>query len=144
MNKLILLLFLILLLSVYNFVVSFNVSSPRPAPIPYTHNLPCKKLVAFRIEPRKFFMYNYVTYDFIKIIFLVFLRILFLPSNITSINVRYVNFRWNLSILPRRYETKFLLSHTFQSWVYVYTFLSLYEPFLLVFELDKTFLLYFQ
>ena len=55
-------------------------------------------------------------------------------SNITRINVRCVNFRWNLSILPRRHlETIFLESHFLKSWVYVYTFLSLYELFFIGF-----------
>ena len=59
------------------------------------------------------------------------------------IYVRHVDFRWNLSILPRHSETISLVSHTFKWWVYVYTFLSLYEPFLLIFAIDLTFLLYF-
>ena len=130
-------------LSVYNFVALFNVSPPSPIPIPFTHNPPCKMLVAPRIVQRPFLSYNYVTIDLIKIIFLIFLWAIFLLSNIIRINVRHVNFRWNLSILPRHYETIFLVSHTFKLWVYLCTFMSLYEPFLLVFAIDKTILLYF-
>ena len=130
-------------LSVYNFVTLVNVSPPFPTPIPFTHNLPCKILVASPIVQRTFLSYTYVTVDLIKIIFLIFLWAIFLLLNIIRINVRHVNFRWNLSILPRHYETIFLVSHTFKLWLYVYTFLSLYEPFLLVFAIDKTFLLYF-
>ena len=102
-------------LSVYNFVALFNVSPPFPTPIPFTHNLP-KMLVASRFVQRTFFSHNYVTVDLIKIIFLIFLWVIILLLNI---------------------------SHTFKLWVYVYTFLSLYEPFLLVFAIDLTFLLYF-
>ena len=129
-------------LSVYNFVALFNVSPPFPTPIPFTHNLP-KILVASHFVQRTFFSYNYVTIDLIKIIFLIFLWVILLLLNILRINVRYVNFRWNLFILPRYYETIFLTSHTFKLWVYVYTFLFLYEPFLLIFAIDLTFLLYF-
>ena len=39
----------------------------------------------------------------------------------------------NLSILRGRYETILSLSHTFKSWVYVFTFLCLYEPFFIGF-----------
>ena len=129
-------------LSVYNAVALFNVSPPFPTPIPLTHNLP-KMLVASCILQRTFFSYNYVTVDLIKIIFLIFLWVILLLLNIIRINERHVDFRWNLSILPMRYETIFLASHTFKLWVYGYTFLSLYEPFLLIFAIDKTFLLYF-
>ena len=41
---------------------------------------------------------------------------------ITCIHDKYAN-----SNLPKRYEIKFLTSHHFQSWMYVYTFLSFYE-----------------
>ena len=129
-------------LSVYNFVDLFNVSPPFPTPIPFTHNLP-KMLVASRFVQGTFFSYNYVTVDLIKMTFLIFLWVIILLLNIIRINVRHVNFRWNLSILPKHYETISLVSHTFKLWVYVYTFLSLYEPFLLIFAIDVTFLLYF-
>ena len=79
---------------------------------------------------RTFFSYNYLTVDLI--IFLIFLWAHFLSSNIN------VNFRWNLSILPRSYETIFIASHTFKLWVYVCTFL--YQPLLLFFAIDKTLL----
>ena len=107
--------------------------------IPSVSPPPCPNYVV----QRTFCSYNYVTVDLIKIILLIFLWAIFLLLNIIRINVRHVNFRWNLSILPRRYETIFLVSHTFKMWVYICTFMSLYEPFLLVFAIDKTFLLYF-
>ena len=129
-------------LCVYNFVVSFHVFPLRPSPNTF-HNLPCKTLEATCVLPRTFFSYNYLTFDFIKCVFLSFIWVLLLFSNITLINVRYIHFSWNLSLLPRRYETKFSISHTFQSWVYVFTFLSLFEPFLLIFAIDKTLALYF-
>ena len=91
---------------------------------------------------RTFFSYKYVTVDLIKFLFLVLLWVLILSPNITR-NVRYVNFYWNLSILPRHYETNILFSHTVKSSVYVCTFLSLYEPFLLFFVIDKSILSYF-
>ena len=108
-------------LSVYNFVALLNVSPPFPTPIPLTHNLP-KMLVASRIVQRTFLSYNYVTVDLIKIIFLIFLWVILLLLNIIRINVRHVDFRWNLSILPMRHETIFLASHTFKLWGYGYTF----------------------
>ena len=111
--------------------------SPPPAPPPP----PLPKLCCG--VQRTLFSYNYITIDLIKIILLIFLWAIFLLLNIIRINVKHVNFRWNLSILPRRCETISLVSHTFKMWVYICTFMSLYEPFLLVFAIDKTFLLYF-
>ena len=59
------------------------------------------------------------------------------------LNVRHIPFSWNLSFLPKRYETKYSISPTFQSWVYVFTFLSLFEPVLMIFAIDKTLALHF-
>ena len=112
-------------------VISVNVSPPRPVPIPFTYNPP-SLLVKSRVVLRTLFSYKYVTVDLIKFIFLVFLWVLILSPNITR-NVRYVKFYWNLSILPRHYETNILFNHTVKSSVYVCTFLSLYEPFLYCF-----------
>ena len=117
----------------------YNNCSLFDCDIPSVSPPPCPNYVV----QRTFCSYNYVTIDLIKIILLIFLWAIFLMLNIIRINVKHVNFRWNLSILPRRYETIFLVSHTFKLWVYVCTFMSLYEPFLLVFAIDKTFLLYF-
>ena len=123
--------------------LSVNVTTPRPAPIPYTHNLPCKVLVASRVEPRTFVSYKYVTVELIKIISVIFLWVLILSLDITFVNVRYVHFYCDLSILPRHHEAIFVCNHTVKSWVYVCTFLSLCEPFLLIFVIDKTFLTHF-
>ena len=120
-------------------VLSVNASLPRPAPIPYTYNLPCKVFVATRVELRTSFSYKYVAVDLIKIIFVVFLWVLILSPYITLIDVRYVNFCWNLSMLPRHHETIFVFNHTVKSLVYVCTFLSLCEPCSLFFVIDKLF-----
>ena len=111
---------------------------PRPSPNTFTHNLPCKILKASYVVPRTFLTYNYVTFDFIKCLFLSFLWVLLLLSNI-----RHIPFSWNLSFPPKRYETKYSISPTFQSWVYVFTFLSLFEPVLMIFAIDKTLALHF-
>ena len=95
-----------------------NVSPPFHTPIPFTQNLPIM-LVVSRFVQRTLFSYNYVTVDLIKIIFLIFPWVILLLLNIIRINVRHVNFRWNLSILPMHYETISLVSHTFKLWVYV-------------------------
>ena len=132
-----LLLFTILVLSVYNFIFPVN---PPPPPHPLSHptncNLPCEILVSSRTVHKTFFSYNYITADLIKIIFLLFLWVCFLSSDINCIYVRYVNFRWNLSNLTLRDETNLFSSHIFQTLVYFYTFLTLYEPFLLIFVFD--------
>ena len=104
-----------------------SLSVPPPTP------LPCKILEASCVVPRTFFSYNYLTFDFIKCVFLSFLWVLLLFSNITLMNVRCIHF---ISFI-------FISSHTFQSWVYVFTFLSLFEPFLWIFAIDKTLALYF-
>ena len=106
-------------------VLSVNASPHRPAPIPYTYNLPCKVLVATRVELRTFFPYKYVAGDLIKIIFVVFLWVLIM-STYRTLNVRYVNFCWNLSMLPRNHETSFVFNHTVKSrGLYLYVFVSL-------------------
>ena len=110
-----------------------------PRPYPIYINLPCKVLVATRVK----LSYKYVTVDLIKIIFVVFLWVLILSPYITLINVRYVNFCWNISMLPRHHETIFVFSHTVKSWVYVCTFLSLCEPCSSFFVIHKTLLTYF-
>ena len=53
--------------------------------------------------------------------------------------VSFVNFKSNLSILPKRYENNSLSSDTMQVWVYFYTFFLLFGHFLILFMLDKTF-----
>ena len=116
-------------------VLSVNASPHRPAPIPYTYNLPCKVLVATRVELRTFISYKYVTVDLIKIMFAVFLWVLIIYI---TLNVRYVNFCWNLSMLPMNHETIFVFNHKVKSWVYVCTFLSLCEPYSLFFVIDKS------
>ena len=93
-------------LRVYNFVVLFHVFPPRPSPNTFTPNLSCKILEASCVVPRTFFWYTFLTFDFIKSFFLSFLWVFLLSSNITLINVRYIHFSWNLSLLPRRNETK--------------------------------------
>ena len=125
------------------FVFSVYVSPSRPSPSSLTHNLPCKILIESRIMLRTFLSYKYVTIDLIKMISLVFPWILILSPNITRTNVKYVNFCWNLSLLPRHNDTILLFNHTFKSCLFVCTFLSLYEPFLLFFAIDKTFLSHF-
>ena len=97
--------------------LSVNVTTPRPAPIPYTHNLPCKLLVASRVEPRTFVSYKHVTVELIKIISVIFLWVLILSLHITFVNVRYVHFCCDLSILPRHHEAIFVCNHTMKSWV---------------------------
>ena len=92
---------------------------------------------------RTFLSYNYATIDLIIMISLVFLSILILSPNLIRINVKYVNFCWNLSILPRHNDTVLLFNHTFNLCLFVCKFLSLYEPFLFFFTIDKTFLSHF-
>ena len=60
-----------------------------------------------------------------------------------TLNVRHVNFCWNLSMLPRNHETSFVFNHTVKSWAYVCTFLYLCEPCSLFFVIDKSLLSYF-
>ena len=49
-------------------------------------------------------------------------------------------FKSNPSILPKRYENKILSSDTMQIWVYLSMFFLLFEHFLLLFLLYKTFI----
>ena len=76
----------------------------------------------------------------IKIIFLFCLWVPYLLSDLTAIKVSFVNFKSNLSVLPKRYENNILSSDTMQVWVYLYTFFLLLDHFLIHFMLDKTFI----
>ena len=64
----------------------------------------------------------------------------YLLSDLTCIKVSFVNFKSNLSILPKRYKNNILSSDTMQVRVYLYTFFLLFEHFLILFMLDKTFI----
>ena len=114
-------------------------SPPRPRPHPYPIYIQSAFPAFGKISccVKNFFSYKYVTVNLSKLLW-----VLILSPNITR-NVMYVNFYWNLSVLPRHYETNILFNHTVKSSVYVCTFLSLYEPFLLFFVIDKSILSYF-
>ena len=131
-------------LNAYFFHASLNVYPTHPSPTSISLSEPCKCSAASRIINRNTVSYSYVTSDLIKILSIIFLWALYLSSDIIYIKVRFINFKSNISVLPKRYATKFLSSHTFQLWLYLYTLLLLFEPFLLLFELDKTVALLFH
>ena len=122
---------------------------PPPPPNPISHNEPCNVLVAPRSMPPIHFTYSFELFYLIKIIFLIYLWVpyllskftcikvsfliyLWVPhllSDLTCIKVSFVNFKSNLSILPKRYENNILSSDTMQVWVYLYTFFLLFDHF---------------
>ena len=53
----------------------------------------------------------------VNIIFLIYLWVPYLLSDLTCIKVSFVNFKSNLSILPKRYANNILSSDTMQVWV---------------------------
>ena len=108
-----------------------------PPPHPLLRMEPYKIFVVSSIILGTKFSHMYVTFDLIKLIFLLFMWVLVLSSNFAFVNVGYVNFKSNLSILTRFDETKCLSSHSFLKWVCLFTFFSLFEPFLLFIMLDK-------
>ena len=134
-------LFLFTCIYVYDFYVSLNVLPSHPIPILSVHA--CKRLVVRRIMPKHILSYKYVTFDLIKITLLAFLWVLLLSSNIIFVEVKFVNFRSNLSVCSRCDVNKQLSRHTLQFWVYSFTFLALLEPFILLFMLDNTYILCF-
>ena len=83
---------------------------------------------------------TFVNVRCVNITLLLLQWVLFLSSNNTFVNVRYVNFHANLSVFPKCYQTDFLSSHALQVWIYFYTCLSLFKPFLLLISLDKNLL----
>ena len=117
----------ILGLSVSKHYVSLNIPLPSH---PLLRMEPCKIFVVSSIILGTKLSHMYVTFDLIKLIFLLFMWVLVLSSNFAFVNVRYVNFKSNLSILTRFDETKCLSSHSFLKWVCLFTFFSLFEPFL--------------
>ena len=122
----------ILGISVSKHYVSLNIPLPSH---PLLRMEPCKIFVVSSIIMGTKLSHMYVTFDLIKLIFLLFMWVLVLSSNFAC--VRYVNFKSNLSIFTRFDETKCLLSHRFLKWVCLFTFFSLFEPFMLFIMLDK-------
>ena len=59
-------------------------------------------------------------------------------SNVTFVKVKFVSFKTNLSVRPKSGGSNLLLPHTLKMCVYFYTLLTLFEPYLLLFILDKT------
>ena len=132
--------FIFLVLNVYVFDVSLNVSPASSSSISLSG--PRKSPSASRITYTKV-SYIYVTLDLIRIISILFLWAIHLLSGIICIKVRFINFKSNISVLPKPHVTQFLSSQNFQSWLYLYTFSLLLEPILLLFVLDKSITLFF-
>ena len=93
-----------------------------------------KVLAALHAVPKTIMSYNYVTLNLIKFISLTFLWVLSFTHNVSMLKVRFVNFRLNLSLCPEVIRS---LSPHFQVLLYLYTFLTLFEPFLLFLVLDE-------
>ena len=110
-----------------------------PTPHPISHIEPCNILVASHSMPPFHITYKLDLFYLIKFIFLIFPWVPYLLLDITCIKVRFVNFKSNLSILPKRYRNNILASETMQVWVYLYTFFILFEYFLILFMFDRTF-----
>ena len=67
--------------------------------------------------------YRYVLMELIKNVLCILLWVLYLSFDITCFKVRFVNFKFNLSVLPKPYETNF-----FQVFVTIWTcFLAFYN-----------------
>ena len=122
--------FLFLVLNVYVFDVSVNVSPASSSSISLSG--PRKSPSASRISYTKV-SYIYVTFDLIRIISILFLWAIHLLSGIICIKVRFINFKSNISVLPKPHATQILTSQNFQSWLYLYTFLLLFEPIFIAF-----------
>ena len=132
--------FIFLVFNVYVFDVSLNVSPASSSSISLSG--PRKRPSASRITYTNV-SYIYVPLDLIRIISILFLWAIYLLSGIICIKVRFINFKSNISVLPKPHATQFLSSQNFQSWLYLYTFLLLLEPILLLFVLDKSITLFF-
>ena len=112
----------------------FRLMFPHPTPSPLTLLILSKTLVASYIMPNIIVSCKFVTFDLVNITFTLLLQwyinitftlllqwyinitftllqwVLFLSSNNTFVNVRYVNFQTNLSVLPKCYQTNYLSS----------------------------------
>ena len=127
-------------ISLYVFDNLINVSRSHPTSTPISHNETCNILVASRSMPPIHFTYSFELFYLLKIIFLIYLCVPYLLLDFTCIKVSFVNFKSNLSILPKRYENNILSSGTMQVRLYLYTFFLLFEHFLILFMHDKTFI----
>ena len=107
--------FIFLVLNVYVFDVSVNVS-----PASSSISLSALAKVHQRPEFHTQVSYSiYVTFDLIRIISILFLWAIHLLSGIICIKVRFINFKSNISVLPKPHATQFLSSQNFQSWLYL-------------------------
>ena len=92
--------------------------------------------------PTNIFTFKHITLNLIKIIFLSLLWVCLIFPEVYTFNVRYVTLNTNISVFPKYLVKQTCASHTFQMFVYIYTYFSLFELFLVIFILDKSFLKY--
>ena len=109
---------------------------------PHMKNVVFNLFVAPCKMPKNIFISNYVTLDLIKIALLCLLWLLYLFPNIILVNVRYITFNTDISVTPSFFGKNYYSNFTFQLIVYIYTFLIVFEPIVLIFLLDKSFLSY--
>ena len=114
----------------------FPASPTSHFPTPTRSAPVCKKMILHINLMNSLVSHNFITFDLIKFIFLFFIWLILLRPNI-NMKVKFVSFNFNLSLCPKSYagETSFQ-SNTVNLCVYLFTFLSIFEPFLLFFILD--------
>ena len=119
---------------IFVFCLSLNVFLPHPSPIPI-HTF--KVLASLHTVPKTIMSYNYITLNLVKFISLTFLWVLFLTHNVSLVKVKFVKFWLNLSLCSKCPEVMRSSSPPFQFLLYLYTFLTLFEPSLLFLVLDE-------
>ena len=92
-----------ILTSLYVIDNSINVSRSHHTPTPISHNGPCDILVASRAMPPIHFTYSFELFYLLKIIFLIYLWVPYLLSNLTCIKVSFVNLPMGTLPLVRPY-----------------------------------------
>ena len=90
--------------------------------------------------PKNKLITKYLTFSHAKIIFILFLWFMLIFSNKIYIRVSYVTFNTDISVIPRYLGNISYSSYTFQLFVYLFTFASLFEFFVLILILDKSIL----
>ena len=68
---------------------------------------------------------------------------LFLLWDEVSFKIKYVRLQSSLSMLPKTYGTKLPVKYYLDWYLYFYTFVSIFDTYILIFMLDKSFTFFF-
>ena len=115
---------------------------PYPAPSPTIHYKSCKPLDIYS-HMKTIASYKLITFKLNCALILIIMWSLFLLWDEVSLKINYVRFQSSLLMLPKTYGTKLPVKYYLDWYLYFYTFVSIFDTYILIFMLDKSFTLFF-